>query len=218
MKRACLLLLPAVMLVLAASGCNDESKPSFTRVRVTPLCGVAPVDVEGYAIVSGGDESGEPLGGNNNLEINWSFGDGGTGRTSLAYHKYTDPGDYQITVVAKDPQGNTASSELMVSVMTDSMLINAISLNFPDGVATTADIIQFSFEAESCDIDFPTVMGDSVKVEILWEMNDPGNHVYTIAEPLFRFDTADTYDVDLTLTYPAWAVTRKSQIQITVNP
>src|SRR5210317_1318757 len=97
MKRALLLLLPASLLVfLAISGCNDESLPRFTRVRVYPACGIMPLQVEGLAIASGGNESGSPTGGNNNLEITWDFGDGTTGQTSLAYHTFTEARDYDV--------------------------------------------------------------------------------------------------------------------------
>ena len=65
MKRAFLLLLPAILLVfLAVAGCKDESLPSFTRILVYPDCGVVPLQVEGRAMASGGNESGDPTGGN----------------------------------------------------------------------------------------------------------------------------------------------------------
>lgn len=216
MKRACLLLLPALLLALAVVGCDDESLPTFTRLTITPTCGVVPMEIQGYAIVSGGDESGDPMGGNNLLEVTWNFGDGGTGRTTRDYHTYTVPGEYNVVVTAKDASGNTASTSQMVTVLADSLILEASS-SATEGQATTADIIEFGFMAESCDIDYPAVLGDSVKVEILWEMNDPGNHTYTLAEPMFRFDVAGDYTVDLTVTYPAWAVTRKASLDLTVT-
>jgi PKD repeat protein len=218
MKRACLLLLPALLLALASIGCNEEdSIPAFTRVRISPACGVAPMSVEGYAIVSGGDESGDPLGGNNNLEINWSWGDGGSGRTSIAYHDFQTPGEYKVTVTAKDPQGNMATETVTVQVMSDSLLIQATS-SAMTGSVTTADTVQFDFSALSCDINYPTEPGDDVKVQVLWEMNDPDNHTYEVASPLFRFTTPGDYEIDLTVTYPAWAVTRYDKVMLTVTP
>lgn len=217
MKRACLLLLPALLLALAAVGCNEDSKPKFTRVTITPDCGVLPLNVQGYAIVSGGDESGDPLGGNNNLEVTWNWGDGTSGRTSRDFHIYQAPGDYTVTVTAQDPQGNTTSTTRPVTVFADSLSLEATS-NFPGGALTTADTIQFGFVAESCDIHYPTVLGDSVKVQILWEMNDPGDNTYVIAEPRFRYTVPGDYTVNLTVTYPAWAVTRQTQLQFTVTP
>jgi len=210
-----MLLVPALLLVAVVTGCNDDSKPTFTRLRVDPACGVAPLAVEGYAIISGGDETGDPMGGNNNLEVQWSFGDGGTGSTSLAYHTYNSPGDYTVTVVGSDPEGNTTSATFPVTVFPDSLVIAAGS-NFPDGNVTTADTVRFDFAASSCDVDFPVVLGDSVKLEILWEMNDPGDHTYSLVAPKFQFTTAGQYEVDLTVFYPAWAVQRKQTLTLNV--
>ena len=36
MKRALLLLVPALVLVAIVAGCNEESKPTFTRLFVVP--------------------------------------------------------------------------------------------------------------------------------------------------------------------------------------
>jgi PKD repeat protein len=149
--------------------------------------------------------------------VTWSWGDGTSGRTSRDFHVYDTAGEYTVTVTARDPEGNTATATHPVTVFADSLLLEATS-NFPEGVVTTADTIQFGFRAESCDIDYPAVLGDSVKVQILWEMNDPGDNTYRLAQPRFRYTTPGDYTVDLTVTYPAWAVTRKSQLQFTVNP
>jgi len=77
------------MIVLAAAGCEDEhSEPKFTRVSAVPDCGVVPLNVDFFAAVSGGNESGDPMGANNLLEIKWSFGDGTTSETSVSFHDY----------------------------------------------------------------------------------------------------------------------------------
>lgn len=217
MKRACMLLVPALIILAVVAGCNDESKPTFTRVSVTPQCGVVPMDVEGYAILSGGNETGDPLGGNNNLEIKWSFGDGGTGNTSVAYHKYLVADDYEVTVVGKDPDGNTTVAQFPVTVLPDSLVIEAGS-NFPDGACTTADTVRFEMlVAESCDIDFPVVQGDSVKLQFHWFMDDADSTTYRVVAPEFRFRDAGVYDVELTVFYPAWAVERDTTLTFTVT-
>ncbi len=216
MKRACILWVPALLILAVASGCKDESKPTFTRLRVTPECGVAPMDVEGYAVLSGGNETGDPLGGNNNLDIQWSFGDGGTGSSTLAYHRYYTPGDWTVTVVGSDPDGNTASSTFPVTVLPDSLVIQAGS-NFPDGNVTTADTVRFNMVATSCDIDYPSVLGDAVKMEINWTMGDPDSNGFNLVDPEFRYMTPGTYDAQISVFYPAWAVLRQQTLTFTVT-
>jgi len=219
MKRACLLLLPAMLLiVLAAPGCNDdESKPVFTRVMVAPMCGVIPLQIETFAAVSGGNESGDPMGGTNNLEIAWKFGDGGTGTTAINYHRYETAGEYNVIVTARDPDGNTTTASVPVTVLADSMTITAGS-SFPDGDPGTGERIQFSSTSEACDIDYPAVLGDSVKMVFRWEVADvDSTHVFRGAEPSYTFETAGDFDVDLTITYPALAITRQDRLHFTVT-
>jgi hypothetical protein len=218
MKRACMLLVPALLLLAMATGCQDqdESKPTFTRLRVTPDCGVVPMGVEGYAILSGGNESGDPLGGNNNLEISWAFGDGGTGSTTIAYHQYLASGDYIVTVKGTDPDGNTTSATYPVTVLPDSLVMQVES-NFPEGSLTTADILRFDIVLTSCDVDYPTVLGDSVKVEIKWKMGDAGGTEFNVIAPEYQYDTPGQYEVEVSVFYPAWAVVRKQTMTFNVT-
>ena len=219
MKRACLVLLPAMLLlVLAASGCSDdESKPAITRVRATPDCGVAPLQVEAYAAVSGGNETGDPMGGNNLLEVAWNFGDGGTGRTSLSYHRYDTPGEYTVVVTAKDADGNMATTSVPVVVLADSLVVEAVS-DAVDGNVTIGQPVAFDLVARACAIDYPTVPGDAVKMAYRWVMNDGSGAEYTGATPTHTFGTAGDYTVDLFVTHPAQAVTRHVTLDFTVSP
>ena len=218
MKRACLLLLPAaLLLVLAASGCNEESVPNFTRVRVKPDCGVAPMTVEGYATVTGGNESGDPMGGNNNLEIAWAWGDGGTGSTSIAYHTYLVAGKYNVDVLARDPDGQTAKATFPVFVLQDSLEVRA-GYEASDTGFTVADTVRFNLDIRSCQINYPEVPGDSVKVQYRWEMGDIDNTVYTAPTPAFRYTEAGDYEVKVSIFYPGWAVQREDTLFLTVNP
>ena len=218
MKRACMLLVPALLLLAVATGCQDDDKslPSFTRLRVSPACGVAPMDVEGYAIISGGNETSDPMGANNNLAISWNFGDGGTGSSTIAYHRYHTPGEYEVIVTGRDSDGNTALASVPVTVFPDSLVIQAGS-DFPDGNVTTDQIIHFKIAAESCDIHFPTVQGDSVKMVFKWEMGDAENHEFKIPEPEFRYDIPGQYEVNVSVFYPAWAVLREQTLTFNVT-
>lgn len=218
--------LAAVSLALLAAGCKEDSKPRITRMNVTPSCGVAPVSVVATAYASGGDESGSPLGGNNNLEMTWQFGDGGTGATSVTYHTYNVAGEYDVVVTATDPAGETASANVPIVVLPDSLVVE-VATNFPNNDPTTADVVRFDATVYTCGVDYPTVPGDAVKLAFRWRMNDPAGRVFTEAQPGrqvtpegdpgVRFTVPGVYDVELTVTYPAWAVTRHRTIQLTVG-
>ena len=218
MKRALLLLVPALVLVAIVAGCNEESKPAFTRLRVVPACGVAPLPVEGYAVLSGGNESGDPLGGNNNLDIQWNFGDGGSGATTIAYHTFQVPGEYNVVVTGTDPDGNSTTATTPVTVYPDSLVMEAGS-NFPDGACTCVDTVRFNMLAKTCDINYPEVLGDSVKLQFTWDMGDMGgvdNTTYNVVAPEFRFFLPGVYDVEVEVFYPAWAVVRRQTLTFTV--
>lgn len=218
-----MLLVPALLLLALAAGCQDDdtSLPLFTRLRVSPTCGVAPMDVEGYAVLSGGNESGDPMGANNNLEITWSFGDGGTGSSTIAYHTYAHSETYtdtvyQVTVTGRDPDGNTTTASVPVTVFSDSLVIQAGS-DFPEGNVTTDQIIHFNIAAESCDIDFPAVQGDSVKMVFKWEMGDADANEFKLVAPEFRYDIPGQYEVNISVFYPAWSVLRQQTLTFNVT-
>ena len=218
MKRACVLMLPAmILIVLATSACNDESKPLFTRVRVSPACGVAPLDVEVFAAVSGGNETGDPLGGTNNLEVIWNFGDGGSGNTSINYHRYNEAGEYTIIVTATDPDGSSATSSVPVTVIADSLVVNAIAVPTP-GTIAVGQTVQFGVVARNCDIDYPAIPGDYVKMTFRWEMGDVDDTVYTGPTPQFTFNVAGEYDVKVAVAHPAQSITRHETMHFSVVP
>lgn len=216
MKRAFLLLLPAVLLVfLSIVGCGDETQPRFTRIRVYPECGVIPMSVDCLAVASGGNESGSPTGGNNNLEINWSFGDGGNGSTSIAYHTFTTPGQYTVVATATDPDGKTASVSQLVTVMSDTLAVDILT-NFPSGSATVNDTINFNVQAASCTID-PDVDDDYRNLMFLWQMNDGSGTEYLTRQPRYQFTSAGSYDVVLSVNYPALSVVRKDTFHVEIT-
>ena len=216
MRRALSLLLPAVLLVLlAVAGCDDESNPKFSRIEASPTCGVAPMPVEFRAVATGGNEIGDPTGGNNNLEINWNFGDGGTGQTSVAYHTFQDPGVYTVIATANDPDGGNASISQEIVVYGDSLFIEASS-NFPDGAITVNDTVRFNIMAESCQI-HPDVEDDYRNLVYDWEMNDGTGTVFTSRNPRYSFSTAGNWDVTVNVSYTALAITRRDTLHFTVT-
>ncbi|PID81898.1 hypothetical protein CSA17_04205 [bacterium DOLJORAL78_65_58] len=216
MRRVLSLLLPAVLLVLlAVAGCNDESNPKFSRIEASPTCGVAPMAVEFRAVATGGNETGDPTGGNNNLEINWNFGDGGSGATSIAYHIFQDPGVYNVVATAKDPDGGSASISQQIVVYADSLFIEASS-NFPGGAVTTNDTIAFSLWAESCQIN-PDTDDDYRNLVYEWSMNDGTDTVFNSRQPHYTFTTAGSYAVTVNVSYTALAITRRDTLLFEVT-
>jgi len=216
MRRALSLLLPAVLLVLLVfAGCDDESKPKFSRIEASPTCGVAPMPVEFRAVATGGNETADPTGGNNNLEISWSFGDGGTGNTTIAYHTFQEAGTYNVVATASDPDGGNASISQEIVVFADSLSILASS-NFPDGAVTVNDTVRFSIWAESCQID-PDNEDDYRNLVYEWNMNDGSDVVFRSRDPRYSFGTPGTYQVTVNVSYTALAITRRDTLSFEVT-
>jgi PKD repeat protein len=218
MKRA-ILMTAACLLVLAAASCDDESAPTITRIYASPTCGVAPMYVDFYGIASGGNESGDPTGGNNNLEFTWDFGDGSSPTaTSIAYHEFRTPGIYTVTLTAKDPDGQTATRSTMVEVIGDSLHVEAAAL--VDGPVAVGDTVTFDYQGSSCGIDPASETDRASYFTQTWIMNDPGyadGGLYIGAMPQHTFSAPGQYDVELIVTYAGWAVTRRDTVTVTVQ-
>lgn len=205
-----------ILVVVLVAGCSDdESQPKFTRVLLNPAsgCGVLPLDVDGYAITTGGNETGSPTGGNANLEITWDFGDGGTGSTSIAYHTYTEAAEYTIRVTAKDPDGQTATASVPFTVLADTLLISA-STDLVDGQATTGDIVQFDIRAQACSID-PDIDDDYRNLLYHWTIDGPVSHEFFGRSPRFTASLAGDYTAICAVSYQALAVTRLDTLYFT---
>jgi len=224
MKRVILTAVSAVVLMALAAcnssilGTDHSSKPEITRIFASPSCGVAPLQVEVYGIASGGNETGDATGGNNNLDFTWDFGDGATSGTSISYHTYTAAGEYNVTLRVADPDGNSAVRSLPVVVVADSLDVEATS--DATGAVTTADTVQFDYRAGTCGVDANSLADRASYLEQVWYMNDPGfpdGGVYTGAEPRHTFSAPGVYPVVLRCTYVGWAVTRWDTVTITVN-
>lgn len=216
MKRA-ILILAAGLLALGVAACNETNKPEITRIFATPSCGVAPLQVEVYGIASGGNETGDATGGNNNLDFKWDFGDGGTSNTSIAFHTYGTPGDYDIVLRVEDTDGNSATRTLPVTVVADSLEVEAMASATDVAAGTTVD---FDYRAGTCGVDRNSLSDRASYLEQRWFMHDPAvadGGIYTGAEPQHTFTAAGVYPVEVRVTYVGWAVTRADTITITVN-
>ncbi len=218
MKRAFLLTLPLLLaLGLLITACTDnESHPYFTRMNVAPACGVAPRQIEALAIVSGGNESGSPTGGNNKLDVRWDFGDGATAQTSLAYHEYHLPGEYEVKVTGTDPDGKVANYSQFVTVLEDSMIVEG-STDLPDSNVFLMAVVQFDVRVNNCNID-PDIDEDYRNLTFKWETHSPGNHIFYGRSPKFKYGRVGEYRPVVTVTSPAMAVTRTDTLFVRVLP
>lgn len=213
-----ILILAAGLLLLAVAGCNDENQPAITRLFADPDCGVAPMQVEVYGIASGGNESGSATGGNNNLDFTWNFGDGTTSSTSIGYHTFTVPGEYTVTLKVEDPDGNSATRTVPVTVVADSLRVEAVVETA--GPIDTSTPVQFNYSAGTCGVDADSDSDRASYLRQTWVMGDPGfsgGGVYTGAEPRHTFSAPGTYQAVVTVTYTAWAVTRRDTVTVVVN-
>ncbi|MBU8869460.1 MAG: PKD domain-containing protein [Gemmatimonadales bacterium] len=224
MKYAVKIGLPICLLfVLISAGCNDETEPLFTRLIIAPQCGVVPLEIEGYATVSGGNETGDPTGSTNNLEMTWDFDDGSTGSTSIAYHVFDEPGIFNVTVTATDPDGKTTEISMPVTVRADTLSVWATS-NFhgeminegEDGLVPTGEDIFFNVFAESCEIDRDNDEHYR-NLNFVWHMNDADEQEFYSRDPIFAFDVAGEYEVTVDIFMPKLAVVRHSSLQIIVS-
>ncbi|MCP4571922.1 MAG: PKD domain-containing protein [bacterium] len=218
MKRLILPMLALLTMLAVCVGCSeDESEPVITRIHVAPECGVLPVRVDVYGAASGGDESGPATGGANNLKYTWNFGDGATSTTSLAYHIYDTAGDFAVSLKVEDPGGKTAVAERVVTIIADSMTIAAEAA---PAAAVLGEPVNLDYRAMSCEID-PDVAGDYRNLVQTWEIIRISDGVrvgrYAGKSPNHTFTAAGTYEVRLSVAYPAWSVTRRDVLTIEAN-
>ncbi len=216
MKRVIIPALITLMVLLAVAGCNDESKPEFTRVSISPSCGVVPLQVEGYAIASGGDESGSPTGGNNNLEIEWKFEENGFSFSSISYHSFEEAGEYPVLVTGTDASGNVTTATRMVVVLEDTLKITSSVVDHPVLEVTTNDTLTFDVWAKACLVD-PDTPEDYRKLDFLWCIAEvDSTYQFYTQNPVWNFSVPGVYEVYNRVTLASLAVTRCDTLVITV--
>jgi hypothetical protein len=191
MRKTCVFLSVCALAAVLLTSCGDENlAPYFTRLDVSAECGVAPFDVEFYAIATGGNEFSDPTGANLYLEINWNFDDGHqTSGSSIVYHTFTRPDTYQVTVTVKDEDGDRASRVVPIVVLEDTLHVWAESE--PAGTANVGEEVQFEAYAEACGFDPDPATGDYSRFQIRWFLDDAASTVKRIRDPKHVFTAAD---------------------------
>jgi len=127
MRKFLLILWLACLVLAVAVGCSKKVNlmPVFTRIEANVECGIAPVDVQFTAFVTGGDPTANPTGSNAPLNISWDFGDGGTASGSITSHRFTEPGGYSVLATVTDDDGDRDTISVFVEVQSDSLFIQA---------------------------------------------------------------------------------------------
>jgi len=218
MRKLGLILFLAALAALFVAGCGeDDSKPVITRLYASETCGVAPLRVDFRADVSGGKPLADPTGGNAWLRIVWDFGDGHgiDNGTSIAYHEFADTGTFNVTVTAEDDNGERASRSIAITVIADSLGIQAFSRidGEPGDEIAACRPIEFYTVGNLCGFD-PDV--DSYERFIFrWEI---GDSVYTGTNPFHAFAPVDVGDQDIHVVIedPIRSITRRDTVFVNV--
>ena len=114
------------------------------RATADPRCGVLPLEV-----TFAGDAT-DPQG--QDVTYAWDFGVGGTDDTSTAQAPtwtYTEAGEYTVSLVVTDPDGNTGETQLRVEVLADGecpAVADLSELFNNDGISTDADPADGNFD------------------------------------------------------------------------
>ncbi|MBU0742795.1 lamin tail domain-containing protein [bacterium] len=127
MRKFMLILWLACLVIAVVVGCSDDGnlRPSITRLEANVECGIAPVNVQFVAFVTGGNPTADPTGANAPLHVSWDFQDGGTANGSITSHRFNEPGDYSVLATVTDEDGDSDTMSIFVEVQSDSMFIQA---------------------------------------------------------------------------------------------
>jgi PKD repeat protein len=214
--------LPALLALLLATllaSCDETNKvPYITRLDVQPTCGVAPLEVEYYAVATGGDEFKDPTGANLYLEMSWDFGDGHQASgSSLVHHVYEQPGPYLVHVYVKDKDGDTNGNADTLTVRVKSDTLRVWAESDPAETIAAGDTMAFNVMAEACGFDPET--GDYNLFLYRWTIDGPSPSTYTGRNPLHTFTAADVgqRQVVVRVTNPGLDIVRRDTLQITVT-
>ena len=139
----------------------------------------------------------------------WTFGDGNTGQGATASNSYASAGTFHVTLKVTDNGGatNSVTHDVVVGGGTGNNQPPVVSFDLPTCTAGTP----CGFHSTSTDPD-----GEITQATFSWNFGDqsqPGSG----ADATHTFQTANTYNVTLTVTDDKGAVATSSQ-QLTVAP
>jgi uncharacterized repeat protein (TIGR01451 family) len=218
MRKLGLILMLAAMTALAVIGCGtDDPKPAITKLYASSTCGTVPMRVDFRADATGGTAFPEPTGGNNWLQMTWDFGDGTVIQdgTSIAYHFYSEPDTYTVTVTATDDNGDTATRSREIIAYADSLAVfayGAVDSQLVEEVPACRPL-ELGALVETCGFD---PVNDSYERFLYrWIV---GDSVYTSPNPRHTFESTELglQEIHLVLQDPTRSITRFDTVMVDV--
>ncbi|MFB6285633.1 MAG: PKD domain-containing protein [Candidatus Bipolaricaulia bacterium] len=123
------------------------------------------------------------------IEWEWNFGDGETSSSQNPSHQYEEDGAYRVTLTVTTDEGNEATAEQTINVVTPEQEIDA-DFSFTPDKPTRFDTVQFTDES---DVDPRGRITE-------WEWDFGDGETSTKQNPSHQYDEDGTYRVTLTVT------------------
>jgi PKD repeat protein len=139
--------------------------------------GIAPLTVNFKGTVSGGDAP---------VTVEWQFGNGDSSNELEPEYTYEFPGNYAVTFLARDANGDTAQETLQIQVANDDVPVAAIGADPTSGPAP----LNVKFKANAA--------GGNQPLKYAWDFGD-GN-TSTDADPMHTYAEDGVYTAALTVT------------------
>ena len=176
--------LAVIALLFALPGCEEDTKPKITRLEATPECdemktvtrvnldpsdsSIVSIDTLGvwmevrfFARAASGNALSEPTGANSPLEWTWDFGDGGSAKNIVGpVHRYTQAGEYVVTLSVKDDDGDEDRETLLISVGEAYTDLDILDIDI-----MPASELRFAVEPGSVATDLTQVWGDQQRLD-----------------------------------------------------
>ncbi|MGI9551621.1 MAG: PKD domain-containing protein [Aurantibacter sp.] len=174
-----------------------ENEAPMAIADATPSGGGAPLVVT----FTGGNSSDDKA----ITSYEWDFKDGGTSTTANPTHTYTEVGTYEAELTVTDAEGLSATDTVTITINEEGneAPVSVIGADRTSGEAPLA--VKFT-GSNSAD--------DNGIASYAWDFKDGGNS--TNANPTHTFDSAGSYNVELTVTDEN-GLTDKATTTITVS-
>jgi uncharacterized repeat protein (TIGR01451 family) len=149
--------------------------------------------------------------------MTWDFGDGTVIQdgTSIAYHFYSEPDTYTVTITATDDNGDTASRSREIIVYADSMAVFAFGAvdSQPVEEVPACRPLELGTLVETCGFD---PINDSYE-QFLYQWT-VGDAIYTSPNPRHTFasDELGLQEIYLVLQDPTRSITRFDTVTVDV--